>query len=114
MDEKIKKTGTYLYNRRNLLLLAFSLTIVFLLIQEIPFFNLFLPQSTPITVFVISIIILLGLFKNPVFLLVLTLITIFLFFLQLTSQAEQMANLIFLLILTFVIVEIFNYCKNIK
>jgi hypothetical protein len=113
MNTKIKKISQYIYDNRNLFLFALSLGVISIIIQEVPFINLYLPYNTPLIVILVSIIILFNLFRIPKLFFALIFITIVLCVLQLSSQAEQVSNLIFVLLFILVISHVISFFKDI-
>ena len=101
----INKTKEYFYARQNRILAILSLSVLFLLIKEIPFLNIFFPESTAFGVAILSILILFKLYKNIIFLIFLTVFGFILYISDLVNQADQVAVLILICIILFLIEE---------
>jgi len=114
MDQKIKKITDFFYRHQTSLIISLFIGVTLILIQELPFVNLYMPTVTPVWVFLVSIVILFKLFRMPKFLFGLFLLTIILYLFQLTLQVEQLANLFFVLLFILVIDGIVSLYKSIK
>lgn len=111
MNIKIEKIKEYLHNHQNLLFVALFSGVIFLLIREIPFLNLYFPSSTPLIAVLITIIILFNLYKLPAFLLGLAFILAILYLFKIT-QAEQIAILTFVILFILIIDETISFFKE--
>lgn len=114
MDQKIKKITDFFYRHQTNLVISLFIGVTLILIQELPFVNLYMPKATPVWVFLVSLVILFRLFIKLKFLFSLFLAVIVLYLFQLTLQAEQLATFIFVLLFIAVIGEIISFYKGIK
>ncbi len=108
----INKIKAYFYKRQNRILAILSLSVLFLLVKEIPFLNIFFPDNTAFGVALLSILILFKLYKNIIFIIFLAVFSFILYITDLVDQADQIAVLILICIILFLIEESIILFKN--
>src|SRR3989344_4606539 len=101
----VNKIKEYFYRRQERILVILSLSILFLVVREIPFLNIFFPEKTAFVVTVLSILILFKLYKNIIFLIFLTVFGFTLYISDVANQADQVAVLILVCLILFLIEE---------
>lgn len=108
----INKIKEYFYARQNRILAILSLSVLFLLIREIPFLNIFFPESTAFGVAILSILILFKLYKNIIFLIFLAVFSFILYISEVVDNADQLAVLILLCLILNIAEETISIFKN--
>jgi len=108
----INKIQKYFYKRQNRILAILSLSVLFLIVKEIPFLNIFFPDSTPFGVALLSILILFKLYKNITFIIFLVVSSFILFVSDVVDHADQVAVLILVCLILYLLEEIIILFKD--
>lgn len=114
MLKEIQQFKDYLSSQQLTLLVILLLGMLSLTIREVPFLNLYFPTSTPLIVISLGIIILFNLYRQFLFWLFLILLTLILYLGQVTTQAEELADFIFVILLILVLAETKNFLQTLK
>lgn len=108
----INKLKEYFYKIQNRILAILSLSVLFLVVKEIPFLNIFFPDSTSFGVALISILILFKLYKNLIFIIFIGVLSFILYISDVVNQADQLAVLILVCLILYLLEEITALFKN--
>ena len=109
MKEKIK---TYFINKQYNILILLTLGVALLVIREVPFLNIFFPENTTLSIFIVLSVAVLGLYRNYIVLFFLAIILLPLHLMNLFIQAEQMAIIIFVILVILIFDETISFFKE--
>lgn len=107
----MKRIKNYFLQRQNIILILLSLGVLLLIVRDVPFLNIFFPQNSILAAMFIIITILFKWYKNYLFFLILVIPTIILFITR-SSQAEQLAILIFFILALVIVDETISLIKD--
>ncbi|HBB76663.1 MAG: hypothetical protein A2186_03230 [Candidatus Levybacteria bacterium RIFOXYA1_FULL_41_10] len=108
----INRIKEYFYKRQNRILVILSLSVLFLVVKEIPFLNIFFPDNAAFGVALISILILFKLYKNTIFIIFLAFFSFILYITEVVNHADQLAVLILVCLTVYMLEEATVFLRN--
>jgi len=108
----VEKTKSYFQKKQFNILVLLIFGVILLVLREVPFLNIFFPENTTLSIFVVIFVAVLRLYKNYYFLLFLALILLLLHLLDLFIQAEQLAIITFVILVLLIIDETISFFKE--
>jgi len=106
------KIKDYLYNKQARILFLASFGLLLLIVREVPFLNIFFPENAIPFAISIAAIVLFKWYRSYIFFLILTVAMIIPTFTGSISQAEQLAILIFVILVIFIADQTLSLFKD--